>query len=154
MTSQHARASQPGQDHDLIAIAQEFYRRGDAGEPGLEELFADDAQVYFPKFGIATGKHAIHELVNGLTTVVSSLRHLELDYLVAGRSVVVEGTTEGTTHDGGAWHGGQTPGGRFCSVFEFDDEGHITRMHVYLDPDYTSADRERFVWGPLGERRW
>jgi ketosteroid isomerase-like protein len=145
----------PGQDQDqdLIAIAQEFYRRGDAGEPGLEALFTDTAQVYFPKFGIVTGKHAIHALVNGLMNVVSSLKHIELHYLVAGSSVVVEGTTEGTTHDGGAWRGGETPGGRFCSVFEMDG-GRISRMHVYLDPDYTSADRERFVWGPLDDHRW
>jgi ketosteroid isomerase-like protein len=31
---------------------------------------------------------------------------------------------------------GKTPGRRFCNVFKFRD-GRISRLHIYLDPDYT-----------------
>jgi hypothetical protein len=41
--------------------------------------------------------------------------------------------------------GGRTPGGRFCTVFTFNDADLIESMHVYLDPDVTGADHERFV---------
>ncbi len=52
---------------------------------------------------------------------------------------------------GGQWKGGETPGGRFCNVFEFRDD-RIARVHVYLDPDYLGEDEPRFRWGH--DRRW
>ena len=137
------------------AIAEEFYRRADAGRADLPDLFTEDAEIFFPKFGIARGRTAILRLSGGLMTAVASLEHLmdELRYLEVGGTVVVEGTTRGTTHAGGSWHGGQTPGGRFCSVFELDG-GLISRMYIYLDPDYTSADRDRFLWPDSVDRCW
>jgi hypothetical protein len=54
--------------------------------------------------------------------------------------------TAGNDGDGRIWDGGKTPGGRFCSVFDFADDGLISRMFIYLDPDYTSLDRDRFHW--------
>jgi ketosteroid isomerase-like protein len=147
--------SSTGSGSALAAVAEEFYRRADAGRPDLPDLFTDDAEVFFPKFGIVRGRTAILDLAGGLMTAVASIEHLmdELTYVVAGHTVVVEGTTRGTTHDGGSWRGGETPGGRFCSVFEISD-GLIARMYVYLDPDYTSADRARFLWPESAERRW
>jgi hypothetical protein len=49
------------------------------------------------------------------------------------------------------WYGGKTAGGRFCSVFEFRG-WLIARMHIYLDLDYASRDRDRFLRGP--DRQW
>jgi ketosteroid isomerase-like protein len=142
-------------ERELIEIAREFYLRGDSGSPDLPDLFSQDAEIYFPKFGIARGRNAVLDLAAGLMTSLATLSHRidELSYVVSGNTVVVEGTTTGSTHDGGSWDGGKTPGGRFCSVFEIAD-GLISRMYIYLDPDYTGADAARFVWEPSSERRW
>ncbi|QGZ93718.1 hypothetical protein [Terricaulis silvestris] len=59
---------------------------------------------------------------------------------------MVEGTTFGKDGEGRTWNGGETPGGRFCSVFEFASNGLVRRMYIYLDPDYTSQDTARFHW--------
>jgi hypothetical protein len=53
---------------------------------------------------------------------------------------------------GRTWKGGETPGGRFCNVFEFRGE-RIARVNVYLDPDYLGEDEARFRWGRK-DRRW
>ena len=141
-------------DHQLIEIAKEYYRRGDAGSADLLDLFTNDVQIYFPKFGIGTGKSAIAELGAGLMASLRAISH-DIDrylYHVSGNHLTVEGTTSGVTTGGAEWSGGETPGGRFCSVFEFRD-GLIARMHIYMDPDYVSEDHARFLWGTEG-RRW
>jgi hypothetical protein len=66
--------------------------------------------------------------------------------MVSGRQLIVEGTTEGSDNEGRTWNGSKTPGGRFCSVFDFAEEALIERMYIYLDPDYTSMDNDRFHW--------
>jgi len=136
-------------------LAMEYYRRLDAGSPDLMDIFHDDAEFYFPKFGISSGKSTFFDLLTGLGKVVTSIGHHLPDFKlnVLDNIVVVEGTTFGTLSDGTAWNGGETPGGRFCSVFEVRN-GLITRMYVYLDPDYGSADRERFLWPESDARRW
>ena len=50
-----------------------------------------------------------------------------------------------------AWAGGETSGGRYCSVFKFRD-GRIASVHIYLDPHYTGEDEARFRWGK--NRHW
>jgi hypothetical protein len=71
-----------------------------------------------------------------------------------GNLVVVEGTTEGESAGGKQWSGGITPGGRFCSVFAFGEHGLIERMFIYLDPDYLSEDKPRFLWNRGDSQRW
>lgn len=139
---------------DAVAISKEYFRRLDAGNPNFVELFTEDAQIFFPKFGVGKGKEALFELGSGLTKVLASVTH-DIDsflYLVSGNYLTVEGTTRGTTKSGTHWSGGKTPGGRFCSVFEFSGT-LISRMHIYLDPDYGSDDDVRFLWGRDG-RKW
>jgi hypothetical protein len=41
------------------------------------DLFADDAQVYFPKWGLATGKEQISKL---FTDVGTAIKHIEHHY--------------------------------------------------------------------------
>jgi hypothetical protein len=53
---------------------------------------------------------------------------------------------------GKSWAAGETPDGRFCNVFEFKGD-LISRVHIYLDPDYVSEDQPRFLWG-LDSRTW
>src|SRR5579863_8991553 len=139
----------------LIPLAEEYYRRADAGRPDLVDLFTADVELFFPKFGVRRGKAALGELAAGLLGSLKSIEHDRqgLSYVAVGHTVLVEGTTHGETRDGTQWEGGKTPGGRFCSVFEF--RGHlISRMYVYLDPDYGSADRARFLWPDSATRRW
>jgi hypothetical protein len=139
----------------LIEIAAEYYRRGDAGQANVVDLFTEDVEIFFPKFGVRRGKAAFFELAGGLMSSLKSIAHYknDLTYVVTGNTVVVEGRTHGETRDGSKWEGGKTPGGRFCSVFEFS--GHlISRMYIYLDPDYGSVDRARFLWPEAAARQW
>lgn len=136
-----------------LEATKQYFIRGDAGRPDTFDLFADDVQIYFPKFGITRGKDGFSELATGLLGSVSAIAHdlSTFTYVVTGDTVVVEGTTYGTGAENRSWRGGHTPGGRFCSVFQFRD-GLIARMHIYLDPDYVSQDSGRFLWGH--ERNW
>jgi len=139
----------------LIPLAEEYFRRADAGQADLVDLFTEDVELFFPKFGVRRGKAALGELANGLSGSLKSIEHDRqgLSCVAVGQTVLVEGTTHGETRDGTQWEGGKTPGGRFCSVFEF--RGHlISRMYIYLDPDYGSADRARFLWPDTATRHW
>lgn len=137
----------------MLEAVQEYFLRSDARRPDTVELFTDDVQIYFPKFGLTRGKSGLLELAEGLSGTLGELAHdlSTFRYHVAKNTVVVEGTTRGRDRAGNRWSGGETPGGRFCSVFEFR-EGLIARMHIFLDPDYTGRDRDRFLWGT--DRRW
>jgi ketosteroid isomerase-like protein len=73
-----------------------------------------------------------------------------LTFIPSGDHVVVEGTSHGRI-SGKSWAGGKTPGGRFCNAFKFQD-GRISSLHIYLDPDYTGEDEARFRWGK--SRQW
>jgi ketosteroid isomerase-like protein len=136
-----------------IELAKEYFRRSDAGDPRLLELFHPELQFYFPKFGIGHGPQSVLDMVAGFAGQIEAIEHDFSDYLFVARDphVIVEGTTRGRLN-GKDWQAGKTPGGRFCNVFEFR-EGLIVRCHVYLDPDYTGEDEARFRWGRDG-REW
>jgi ketosteroid isomerase-like protein len=139
-------------DQDKVRLAREYFLRADQGRPDLLELFHDDVEIYFPKFGFGVGPQAFLEMVKGFD---GALEHIKHDYegfsfVCAGDCVVVEGTSHGRMA-GKPWAGGETPGGRFCNVFRFRGE-RISSVHVYLDPDYTGEDEPRFRWGK--QRRW
>jgi hypothetical protein len=140
-------------EQTMLAAVRQYFVKGDAGDASVFELFTDDIQIYFPKFGIATGKAAFGELATGLLGSLKSIAHniSDFKYIVGSNSVVVEGTTHGADRESAEWSGGKTAGGRFCSVFEFRGP-LIARMHIYLDPDYTGRDENRFLWGR--DRRW
>jgi hypothetical protein len=130
-----------------IEAAKIYFEQVDKGRLP-DELFAPGFTFFFPKFGVGRGLEEFKEFAAGLWGAGLKSQHHrdQLNYLVSGRTVVVEGTTAGSDADGRTWDGGKTPGGRFCSVFEFDAGGLITRMFIYLDPDYTSLDKGRFHW--------
>jgi len=140
-------------EQTMLAVVKQYFVSTDAGQASVLDLFTDDVQIYFPKFGIATGKAAFGELATGLLGSLKSIAHYipDFKYVVGADSVVVEGTTHGADREGVEWSGGKTAGGRFCSVFEFRGP-LIARMHIYLDPDYTGRDENRFLWGR--DRRW
>ncbi len=141
------------QDQRNVEIAKEYFRRGDAQDPTLMELFHPELQFYYPKFGIGHGPQAVLDMVSGFIGELESIEHDYSNYLFVARHpfVVVEGTARGRMK-GKDWEGGKTSSGRFCNMFEFRD-GLIVRCHVYLDPDYLGEDEPRFRWGRDG-REW
>ncbi len=52
-------------DERKIAIAREYFRLGDAGDPRLMDLFHEDVTIYFPKFGLGRGRAALLEMTKG-----------------------------------------------------------------------------------------
>jgi SnoaL-like domain len=140
-------------EQTMLDVVKQYFIRADAGRPDVLDLFTDDVQLYFPKFGITKGKAAFGELATGLLGSLQAIAHhiSEFHYIMGADAIVVEGTTYGSDRTGAEWNGGKTAGGRFCSVFEFRGP-LIARMHIYLDPDYTSRDEDRFLWGH--NRQW
>jgi hypothetical protein len=139
-----------------ITAVKEYFRRGDAGDFPAG-LFAKDFQFYFPKYGIGYGAAAFFEMAGGMRkAVVERSAHVfdDMLFIEQGNRVAVDGTTEGTDVHGVEWHGGRTPGGRFCSVFVFGQNGLIERMHVYLDPDFTGRHKDGFIWPERSAGHW
>jgi ketosteroid isomerase-like protein len=128
------------------SVALEYLKRLDQGKDFFD-LFGDDAQVYFPKWGLANGRAEIEQLFSNLASALKSIRHdyAYFNYIVQGDQVVVEGTSAGTTADGVEWRAGVTHAGRWCDVFEIRDF-KIQRLFIYLDPDYAGADTARYPW--------
>jgi hypothetical protein len=137
-----------------VSIAREYFRRLDVRSPTILDLFTEDAQLYFPKFGVGRGRAAILDAMSGIGTRVESSEHNSdtFTFIPFGNLVAVEGTTRGVLKNGKRWAAGETPGGRFCNVFEFRGE-LISRVHIYMDPDYGGEDADRFLWGRSG-RTW
>ena len=128
------------------SVALEYLKRIDRGE-NFFDLFADDAQVYLPKWGLANGRQEFEKLFADLASILKSIRHdyAYFNYILQGDYVVVEGTSYGTTADGAEWRAGVTHAGRWCDVFEIRDF-LIQRCFIYLDPDYAGADTARYPW--------
>ncbi len=139
-------------DRDKIKIVQEYFVRADQGRPDILELFHENAEIYFPKFGLGFGRQSLFEMVKGFERALEFIEH-DYDgftFMPSGDYLVVEGTSRGTL-SGKSWEGGKTPGGRFCNVFKFRDD-RIASVHIYLDPDYAGEDEARFRGGK--KRHW
>lgn len=74
--------------------------------------------------------------------IVIGLYFTYFNFIVSGKNLVVEGQEGGVMRDGTHWPDNQISSGRFCSVFEFSDN-LITRMYIYVDPDFSSQDNAR-----------
>lgn len=113
------------------------------------DLFADDAQVYFPKWGLATGKDQIGQMFGDIGGTLKSIVHHYSDFtwiFSGGDMLVCEGTSHGE-HNDGPWRADvpQWAAGRWCDVFEIRD-WKIQRCFIYLDPDYAGKDVARYPW--------
>lgn len=128
------------------SVALEYLKRIDRGE-NFFNLFADDAQVYLPKWGLANGRQEFEKLFADLASILKSIRHdyADFNYIIQGDYVVVEGTSYGVMADGTEWRAGVTHAGRRCDVFEIRDF-LIQRCFIYLDPDYAGAETARYPW--------
>jgi hypothetical protein len=141
-------------DEQRKSVALEYLKAFDnggvtsTGQP-LLELFASDAQVYFPKWGIATGTDQIQRLFADVGGTIKSIVHhySHFNWILSGSDLLVcEGTSHGEHRDG-AWRADQPPwgAGRWCDVFEIRD-WLIQRCFIYLDPDYAGRDTARYPW--------
>ena len=149
-----ALTTQTMTDEQRKSVALEFLKAIDnrdessSGEPPLD-LFADDAQMYFPKWGVANGKQEIKQLfVDAAGLVVSSLHdYAHINWIFSGSDLLVaEGTSIGEHRDG-PWRVDlpKWGAGRWCDVFEIRD-WQIQRVFVYVDPDYAGKDAARYPW--------
>lgn len=121
-----------------------YFRRVDAADPALMDLFTDDVEFFFPKFGAARGKAAIAAFGQRMAAHLAEIGHdIEgLNFIVAGDRIAVEGREWGVTHAGRRWPDGVVSQGRFCGVFEFAG-AFISRISIYVDPDFASEDKDR-----------
>ena len=76
-----------------ISLVKEYFRKGDVGDTTILEMFTDDVELYFPKFGTRSGKTEIGAFVQGLLSQVKSLQHYpdQYTYIASGDFVVAEG---------------------------------------------------------------
>lgn len=104
--------------------------------------------MFFPKFGIATGKAQIASFAQGFAGKIASIQHdiPGLTVVSSGNYVVTEGSVRGTTTSGTAFPDGSSSYGLFCNVFEFEGE-RIKRLHIYEDPDFASTHMDGVEWG-------
>lgn len=146
--------AKPMTDTERKALALEYLRAFDNGgvtESGgsILELFAENAQVYFPKWGVAKGRHQIGQMFGDIGGTLKSILH---DYdtfnyvMTETDTFAVEGTSIGEHRDG-PWKAGEPDhgAGRWCDIFEVRD-GQIQRCFIYLDPDYAGKDTGRYPW--------
>jgi ketosteroid isomerase-like protein len=141
-------------DEERKAVVLEYLHAMDGGGVtsdgrSILDLFADDARMYFPKWGLATGKEQIGRMFGDLGTVMRGVRHHydSMTWVFSGGDLMVcEGTSDGE-HVDGSWRAADRAwgGGRFCDVFEVRG-GRIHRCFVYLDPDYAGKDTARYPW--------
>ena len=145
-------------DEQRKSVAIEYLKAFDKGGVtsdcgSILDLFADDAQVYFPKWGIANGRDEIGRLFGDAGATIKSITHdyASINWIFSGSDVLVaEGTSHGEHRDG-PWRAGvpESGAGRWCDVFEIRD-WKIQRVFIYLDPDYAWKDTDRYPW--LGEK--
>jgi ketosteroid isomerase-like protein len=139
-------------DDDRQSVAAEYLYALDNGGvrsdgESIITLFADDAELYFPKWGVAKGKAEIETMLAEIGATLNSISHVVVNWILSGTDTVVcEGTSQGEHRDG-SWRVGEPDwgAGRWCDVFEIR-EGKIARCFVYLDPDYAGKDRARYPW--------
>lgn len=128
------------------AVALEYFLRMDRGDDFLD-LFDDNATVYFPKWGIARGRSEYSRLFSELMGILKQIEHHSAysNFIIQDDRVVVEGTSSGVTATNVEWRVGVTFAGRWCDVFEIRNF-KIQRLFIYLDPDYSGEDVERYPW--------
>lgn len=149
-----ALSTQVMSNENRKSVAIEYLKAFDNGGVtsdggSILDLFADDAQVFFPKWGIARGKDEIGKLFGDVGSTLTSIVHhyYEFTWVFSGSDLVVaEGTSHGDHRDGPFRAGVPESGaGRWCDVFEIRD-WKICRVFIYLDPDYASQDTARYPW--------
>ncbi len=130
---------------EQIRLAREYFTKVDAGDTSILEMFTDDVQGYFPKFGIAHGKAELVQLIGGLNDAVLRYAHPPESFVFtqAGNRLVVEGTESGVLTGGASFPAGARSEGRSCNVFAC--RGNLVcQLHIYAGPDYAGRHNDSF----------
>jgi ketosteroid isomerase-like protein len=119
-------------DEERKSIAAEYLKSLDYGRDFFH-LFAEDAEVFFPNWGVARGAVEYKRLFSDLGARVAEFihHHAYINWIIQGDMVVAEGSSEGKLKTGESW-----TDSKWCDVFEIRD-GKIRRLYIYLDPEYS-----------------
>jgi hypothetical protein len=120
-----ALTTQTMTDEQRKSVAIEYLKAFDnggvtSGGDSILSLFAEDAQVYFPKWGIANGKDEIGKLFGDVGATLKGITHhfSHFNWVFSGSdTIVAEGTSHGE-HQDGPWRAGvpESGAGRWCDV--------------------------------------
>ena len=82
----------------MKSVALEYLKRLDRGDDFFD-LFADDAQLYFPKYGVVNGIDEIQRVYGSVGQIIAEIRHdyAYFNFVCEGDMLVAEGTSAGTT---------------------------------------------------------
>jgi ketosteroid isomerase-like protein len=113
------------------SIASEYLHSLDTGDDFFH-LLAEDAEVFFPRSGVAKGASEYKKLFADLAAKVEKFKHHHgtINWVIQGDFVVAEGSSEGKLKTGESW-----TDSKWCDVFEIRN-GKIQRLYIYLDPEY------------------
>src|SRR6266436_3004596 len=117
-------------DQEKIEIAHEYFMRADQGRADILELFHEDAEIYFPKFGLGFGRTSFLEMVKRFEGSLEYIQHDydHLTFIPSADYLVVEGTSQGRMSDK-SWAGGKTPGGTFLQPLQVSRWPNIEPAH-------------------------
>ena len=112
-----AVATQTMTDEQRKSVALEYLKAFDNGGvtstgESILELFATDAQVMFPKWGIANGREEIGKMFGDVGSKLKAIRHDYANFnwiFSGGDTIVAEGTSYGE-HEDGPWRAGVPSG--------------------------------------------
>jgi ketosteroid isomerase-like protein len=117
-----------------------YFRYVDAGDSRLRDLYTDDVELLFPKFGRTRGKDGMRVFGARMAAMLGRLEH-DIDgltFIEAGDTVVVECREWGEMADGTPFPDGEISQGLLCNLFEFDGD-LIKAVRIY----FTSTDKAR-----------
>lgn len=136
--------TQPDLDARRRDTIRQYFRYADSGDVRILDLYTDDVELLFPKFGRARGKDAMRTFVTRISAMLRKMEH-DIDglrFIQAGDTVAVEGREWGEMADGTSFPDRKVSEGLFCNVFEFDGD-LIKAVRIYVDPDFASLDAAR-----------
>ncbi len=118
-------------DSERKSIASEYLHKLDTGDDFFH-LFAEGAEVFFPRWGVAMGTSEYKKLFADLAAKVERFKHHHdsINWIIQGDFVVAEGSSEGKLKTGETW-----TDSKWCDVFKLRD-CKIQRLYIYLDPEY------------------
>src|SRR5437879_8533268 len=127
-------------DEQRKSVALEYLKAFDnkgvtSSGKSILDLFADYAQVFLPKWGLATGKKEIGQLFTDFGGLIEHILHdyATFNWIMTGTDTfAVEGTSAGRHRDG-SWRAGVTHAGRWCDIFEIRAR-LIQRLIICLAP--------------------
>lgn len=125
-------------------IIRQYFHYVDTGDARILDLYTDDVELLFPKFGRVRGKNEMRRFGEKMSAMLRTLKH-DIDglrFIEAGDTVVVEGREWGEMADGTPFPDGKISHGLFCNVFEFEGD-LIKSVRIYVDPDFPSLDKVR-----------